>query len=187
MELEEFEELFQAYMAKKRQDMRDKYDRVLPSGELIFNRFDKGEYLNTGKGSSIYDASVVFGDVEIGEHVWVGPFTVLDGSGGKLRIGDYVSINTGVQLYTHDSTKNYVSGGAVPFEYGEVTIGHNTIIGANSVVKCGVTIGNHCVVGAGSFVTRDVEDYTIVAGTPARQIGTVVVRENGDVEFDYHE
>ena len=41
MKTEEFGTLFEAWMAEKRQEMKDRYDRVLPSGELIFNRFEK--------------------------------------------------------------------------------------------------------------------------------------------------
>ncbi len=182
---EEFQLLFDRCMEAKRDEMRAKYNRVLPSGELIFNRFDKSKYLNCGENSSIYDTSVVMGDVVIGDHVWVGPFTLLDGSSAKLEIGNYVSIDSGVMIYTHDSTKNYVSGGINPFEKGDVTIGKCTVIGSMSMISCGVNIGNHCVIGANSFVTEDVPDYSIVAGTPAKQIGKVVIDQEGKAEFEY--
>ena len=51
-----------------------------------------------------------------------------------------------------------------------VTIGHDTWIGHGAIILPGVTIGNGAVVGSGAVVTRDVEPYTIVGGTPARQI-----------------
>ena len=105
MKTEEFGALFEAWMAEKRQEMKDRYDRVLPSGELIFNRFEKGKYLKCGEGSSVYDTSVVMGEVEIGDHVWVGPYTLLEGSNAKLKIGNFVSIDAGVMIYTHDSTR----------------------------------------------------------------------------------
>ncbi len=57
----DFGEAFEAYMRQKREDMRKKYDRVLPTGELVFNRFEKAAYLSCGEGSSIYDTSVVLG------------------------------------------------------------------------------------------------------------------------------
>ena len=90
---QEFAEQFERYMRKKRDDMRAKYNRVLPSGEYIFNRFEKAPYLNCGRNSSVYDTSVIMGDVEIGDDVWVGPYTLLEGSNGKLKIGNYVSID----------------------------------------------------------------------------------------------
>jgi len=186
MDKKEFAGLFDELMEERRNDMRESYNRVLPSGELIFNRFDKGKYLNCGENSSVYDTSVVMGDVSIGNHVWVGPYTLLDGSSGKLVIGDYVSIDSGVMIYTHDSTKNYVSGGVNPFEKGNVIIKGNTVIGSMSIITCGVTIGCHCVIGANSFVNRDIPDYSIVAGTPAKIIGKVIENDKGEVNFEYY-
>ena len=185
MDVNEFSDAFDEMMRIRREDMKAAYNRVLPSGELIFNRFDKGRYLKCGEGSSIYDTSVVMGDVEIGDHVWVGPYTLLDGSSGKLVIGDYVSIDSGVMIYTHDSTKNYVSGGVNPFEKGDVIIKGNTVIGSMSMISCGVTIGDHSVVGAHSFVNKDVPDHSIVAGVPAKVIGKVIENEKGEVSFEY--
>ena len=101
-----------------------------------------------------------------------------------MTVGDFVSINTGVQVYSHDSTKHYVSGGKVPFKTGPVTIGDCTVIGSMSMIACGVTIGSHCVVGAGSMVTQDIPDGHIAAGTPARLIGKVEIQDE-DVRFLY--
>lgn len=175
---------FDNFMAARREEMKHKYNRVLPSGELIFNRFDKGEYLHCGEGSSVYDTSVIMGDVKIGDHVWVGPYTLLEGSSAQLTIGNFVSIDAGVMIYTHDSTKHYVSGGKAPFEHGPVTIGSYTVIGTMSMIGANVTIGDHCVIGAHSFVNKDVPDYSIVAGTPAKVIGKVILEEEG-VRFEY--
>lgn len=56
-------------------------------------------------------------------------------------------------------------------EYGKpITIGEDCWIGGNVVVLPGVTIGRGVTVGAGSVVTKDVEDYVVVAGNPARVI-----------------
>ena len=179
-----FQEQFEKYMTFKRDEMRKKYNRVLPSGELIFNRFDKAVYLNCGKDSSVYDTCLVMGEVKIGSHVWVGPYTLLDGSSADLIIEDFVSIDSGVMIYTHDSTKYYVSGGIAPFEKGAVIIKSNTVVGTMSMVGCGVTIGNHCVIGAHSFVNKDIPDFSIAAGVPAKVIGKTVLGEEG-VRFEY--
>jgi acetyltransferase-like isoleucine patch superfamily enzyme len=185
MKIEEFQELFEQYMGNKRAEMRTMYNRVLPSGELIFNRFDKGKYLACGENSSVYDTSVVMGDVKIGSHVWVGPYTLLEGSNARLIIGDYVSIDAGVMIYTHDSTAYYVSGGKNDFITGDVIIGSNTVIGTMSMIGCNVTIGEHCVVGAHSFVNKDLPDYSIAAGVPAKVIGKVKIGKDGKAEFVY--
>ncbi len=185
MTKEEFGQLFDAFMQAKREDMRKKFDRVLPSGEYIFNRFDKNAYLGFGEGSSVYDTCVILGDVKVGDHVWIGPYTLLDGSAAQLSIGDFVSVDSGVMIYTHDSTKYYVSGGNDPFVSGAVTVGSNVVIGTMSMIGCGVTIGDHSVIAAHSFVNEDVPPFRIVAGNPAKIIGEVILDEKGRAEFRY--
>lgn len=184
MESYNFTEEFEQYMREKRRGMKKQYNRVLPSGEYIYNRFEKAKDLNCGENSSVYDTSVVMGNVKFGDHVWVGPYTLLEGSAAELIIGNFVSIDAGVMIYTHDSTKHYVSGGKNAFEKGPVTIGDNTVIGTMSMIGCNVTIGKHCVVAAHSYVNKNVPDYSIVAGVPARVIGKVVMEEEG-VRFEY--
>lgn len=179
-----FEKSFDDFMKQRRFEMREKYNRVLPCGELIFNRFDKAQYLGFGENSSVYDASIVMGNVTVGENVWIGPYTILDGSGGALTIGNFVSINAGVAIYTHDSTHFYISGGKAAFKKGEVVIQDNTVIGTLSIIGHGITIGRHCVIAANSFVNHDIPDFSIVAGTPAKIIGKTIINENG-VEFKY--
>ncbi len=185
MEKDEFGKALEEYLKDKRDEMLNRYNRVLPAGELLFNRFDKNEYLNGGKGSSVYDTSVIMGDVSIGDNVWVGPYTLLEGINGKLSIGNYVSIDAGVMIYTHDSTKHHVSGGVDPFVKGDVSIGDHTVIGSMSIISCNVSIGDHCVIAANSYVNKDVPDHSIAAGNPAKIIGKVVISEDGHVEFDY--
>ena len=183
--MNDFGKMLEEYISDKRDEMKEQYNRVLPSGELIFNRFDKARYLKMGKDTSAYDTSVIMGDIVVGDNVWIGPYTLIEGINGRVEIGDYVSINAGVMIYTHDSTKHYVSGGKSPFEKGDVIIGSNTVIGSMSMVCCGVTIGSHCVVGANSVVNKDVADCTIVAGNPAKKIGEVIFKEDGSVCFQY--
>ncbi len=172
-------------LAQKRDELKTKYNRVLPTGELLFNRFDKAKYCNAGQNSSIYDTSVIMGDVKIGADVWIGPYTLIEGINGKVTIGDFVSVNSGVMIFTHDSTKYYLSGGKNPFVKGDVTIGSNSVIGSMSIITQNVTIGKHCVIGANSMVTKNVPSNTIVAGNPAKPIGKVIVNKDGTVDFNY--
>jgi acetyltransferase-like isoleucine patch superfamily enzyme len=182
--MDDFESRLYELLDKKRDEMKQTYNRVLPTNELLYNRFDKAKYLKCGSNSSIYDTAVVMGDVEIGDNVWVGPYTILEGFNGKLKIGNFVSINAGVLIYTHDSTKHYLSGGKAPFEKGDVTIGDNTVIGSAAMISYGVSIGSRCVIGANSMVTKDIPDNSIAAGTPAKVIGRVVV-DGTSVSYEY--
>jgi len=163
--------------------MRSEWQRDVPFTELLFDRWDRAETLRFGEGTSIYHNSYVYGNVEVGRHTWIGPFTLLDGTGG-LTIGDYCSISAGVQLYSHDTVAWAVSGGKAPYAYRPVHIGHCCFIGPGSVVRAGVTVGDHSVIGAHSFVNRDVPGQSIVAGSPARLIGRVHLSED-DVTFEY--
>lgn len=183
----DFYDEWNARLWEKREDMKEKYHRVLPTNELLFDRWEKAKYLNAGEGTSIYDTSIIMGDVKIGKYVWIGPYTLLEGSNATLSIGNHVSIDAGVMIYTHDSTKFYVSGGKNAFEKGNVSIGDNTVIGSMSMVSYGVAIGRHCVIAAHSFVNCSIPDYSIAAGIPAKIIGKVVIDGEGNVNFVYDE
>jgi acetyltransferase-like isoleucine patch superfamily enzyme len=149
---------------------KSKWARILPTGELLSDRWEKARLAGFGEGSSVYDSSVIIGDVTVGDHTWVGPFTVLDGSGG-LTIGSYCSISAGVQIYTHDSVKWAVSGGVHPYERAATRIGSRCYIGPNTIVVMGVTIGDGCIVGANSVVLADLAPGSKAVGAPARVIG----------------
>lgn len=90
-----------------------------------------------------------------------------------LSIGDCVTISSGVRFATHDDSSEY-SLGRGNLLVGRVTIGNDVFIGMGSLILPGVSIADHCIVGAGSVVTKSVmEAGTVVAGNPARPIGTV--------------
>ncbi|MEE9611229.1 MAG: acyltransferase [Desulfatiglandales bacterium] len=150
-----------------REEMQRKYNRDLPLEELLFDRWERAAKLGFGKGTSIYHSSYVYGDVKVGEHTWIGPFTILDGTGG-LEIGSYCSVSAGVQIYTHD-TKNWaVSGGSDPYEYAPVKIGDRCYIGPNTVISKGVNIGDGAIVGANSLLLSDLPAGSKAWGSPAK-------------------
>lgn len=146
------------------------WNRTLPFGEYVVDRWEKAQRLNFGEGTSIYDSSVVIGDVSVGRNTWIGPFTILDGSGG-LTIGDNCSISAGVQIYTHDSVQWAVSGGQNAVERAPTRIGSRCYIGPNAVIAKGVTIGDGCIVGANSLVLADIPAGSKAVGSPCRVIG----------------
>ena len=70
-----------------------------------------GPWARFGDGASIYDSALVYGEVQAGEQTSIGPYTLLDGSGGGIEIGSYCSISAGVHIYTHDTVMWALSGG----------------------------------------------------------------------------
>jgi len=157
---------------------RERWHRDLPIEELLSDRWERARSLGFGEGASIYHSSYVYGKVAVGAHTWIGPMTLLDGSGG-LTIGDYCSISAGVQIYTHDTVKWALSGGAAEYERAPVVIGSNCHIGSHTVIAKGVTVGDHCVIGACSFVNRDLPPYTVAFGAPSRPAGRVSIGSDG--------
>jgi acetyltransferase-like isoleucine patch superfamily enzyme len=145
--------------------------RSLPFTELLFDRWDKAKTLGFGEGTSVYDSAHIFGNVQVGKHTWIGPMTILDGS-GELSIGDHCSISASVHIYTHDTVQWAISGGLAPYEYAPTTIGNNCYIGPHSVIAKGITLGDGCIVGANSFVNQSFPKGSKIAGNPARLITT---------------
>lgn len=154
----------------KREEVHQKFNRTLPFGDYIVDRWEKAKILGFGKGSSIYDSSLVFGKVIVGEETWIGPFTILDGSGGGLEIGSHCSISAGVQIYTHDTVERSLTGGQASITTAATKIGSNCYIGPNTIVAKGVTIGDRVVVGANSLVLENIESDSKVFGTPCRVV-----------------
>lgn len=169
---------------KLRNDMKKKWDRVLPFDELLFDRWEKADYVKAKKGASIYHNSYFYGNVSIGKNTWVGPNTLLDGSAGKLKIGDYCSISSGVHIYTHNVVEWCLTSGKSIKKTGNVTIGDCCFIGPYSLVPLGIKIGKCSIIGSKSFVNSNIPPYSIAYGTPARIIGKVKIK-NDKVEYNY--
>jgi acetyltransferase-like isoleucine patch superfamily enzyme len=106
--------------------------------------------------------------IRIGRRTVVNQQCCLDGRGG-LSIGDDVDIAAGVWILTDSHDMN---DPLFPEILAPVTIGNYAWIGSRAMILPGVTVGEGAVVAAGAVVTRDVEPFTIVAGVPARPIGT---------------
>jgi acetyltransferase-like isoleucine patch superfamily enzyme len=173
-----------ALHAERRQEIRERFARDLPFGDQVVDRWERASALGFGEGTSIYDSAIVIGDVTVGRRTWIGPWTLLDGSGG-LEIGDHCSISAGVQIYTHDSVRWALSGGVAEYERSPVSIGSQSYIGPGTIVARGVTIGSHCLIGANSIVNKDLPDYAIAWGSTCQIVGHVEVGAGGVVSLRY--
>jgi acetyltransferase-like isoleucine patch superfamily enzyme len=169
--------LFELHKSLRDQN-KNKWNRSLPFADELFDRWERAHFLGFGENSSVYDSAVILGDVTVGHDVWIGPQTILDGTGG-LEIGDYATISSGAQIYSHSSLQNCLTAGRAPLERRPTVIGASTYIGSLSIVNLGVTLGSHVVVAAHSLVNKSFGDFSIVAGCPAKKIGEVELVDDG--------
>lgn len=104
--------------------------------------------------------------IKFGKGVFINHSAILSASGG-IELEDGVMIAPGVRIATinHDMNDRHTI-----YTYGKVTIRKNAWLGMNVTVCPGVTIGKYAVVAAGAVVTKDVPDYAVVGGVPARII-----------------
>lgn len=106
--------------------------------------------------------------------------------GNDVRIGDNVKIQNNVSVYDAVTLEDDVFCGpsmvftnvynprsavARKAEYRPTLVRRGATLGANCTIVCGVTVGRHAFVGAGAVVHRDVPDFALVVGVPARQAG----------------
>ena len=110
-------------------------------------------------------------NLELGNNVTIQPMTYIEASGG-VKIGSDTSIAHGVSIMseTHNTSDRDELFKNQGMTYKPVVIGEDTWIGAKATIVAGVTIGNKAIIGANSVVTKDVPDYAIVVGSPARII-----------------
>ncbi len=146
---------------------QQQFQRVLPFGDYFIDRWEKAKLLGFGEGASVYDNVVVLGEVSVGDHTWIGPNVMLDGSGGVI-IGSYCSISAGVQIYSHDSVNWAISGGKASYEYAQTIIEDNCYIGPNTIIQKGVRIGSGSIIGANSFVNQNIPPHSKAYGSPVK-------------------
>lgn len=104
--------------------------------------------------------------VKFGENVFINHSAILSASGG-IEFEDGVMVAPGVRIATinHDMNERHTI-----YTYGKVTIKKNAWIGMNVTICPGVTVGKYAVVAAGAVVTKNVPDYAVVGGVPAKII-----------------
>lgn len=121
-----------------------------------------------GKGSTIHMGAVFYKphNIKIGKDSIIGEGAVLDGR-DRLVIGDHVDIASEVMIYNaqHDIQSSDFHAVTAPVEIGDYVF-----IGPRAIILPGIRIGKGAVIAAGAVVVRDVEEFSVVGGVPAKEI-----------------
>ncbi|HVF90651.1 MAG TPA: acyltransferase [Blastocatellia bacterium] len=142
-------------------------------------------------GCSIGDETKIGAFVEIQKNAFIGARCKISSHSficEGVTIEDEVFIGHGV-MFTNDLLPRATTGegklaGEEDWRLIETTVRRRATIGSNATILAGITIGLGALVGAGAVVTRDVPDFAIVAGVPARVIGDARDRENAEKKKD---
>ncbi len=145
-----------------------------------------------GENTKIWHLVQIRPNVHIGSECIFGRGVYVDAHvkiGNRVKVQNYVSIYEGVTIedgvfvgphvvFTNDMYPRAVNPDGSLKSPTDWTISYTLIregasLGANSTIVCGITVGRWALVGAGSVVTKDVPDYGLVVGNPARLIGYV--------------
>ena len=138
------------------------------------------EYLEELFGRKLDDVRILtpficdFGNrVKFGKNVFINHSAILSASGG-IEFEDGVMSAPGLRIATinHDMNERHSK-----YTYGKVLVKKNVWLGMNVTICPGVTIGKYAVVAAGAVVTKDVPDYAVVGGVPAKVIKYLDAKE----------
>lgn len=143
---------------------------------IVFNSirsyFVRGFVKNAGKNITIQKNARIARNIVIGDYSGIGENCVVS---TETIIGKWVMMAQDVKIYTSNHRYSSID---IPMcfqgytEYRPVIIEDDVWIGAGVIILPGVRIGQGAIIGAGSVVTKDVEEYSIVAGNPAKKIKT---------------
>ena len=138
-----------------------------------------------GEGTKIWHFCHIFSGARLGKNCKIGQNVVVHGSvvmGNNVKIQNNVSIYDGVHLednvfcgpacvFTNIMNPRSSINRHSPEHYRKTIVREGATIGANATIICGVEIGRYAFIGAGAVVSRNVPDYALVYGIPAKQNG----------------
>lgn len=152
-------------------------------GALVHESAYVDEGAAVGAGTKIWHFVHVLGQTEVGRDCVLGQNVM---AGPRVRIGNGCKIQNNVALYDGvELEEDVFCGPSCVFtnvnnprafmsrksEFRRTLVKRGASIGANATIVCGHTLGAYCFIAAGAVVTRDVPDYALMAGVPARRIG----------------
>ena len=132
-----------------------------------------GDNLKLSSRVNIYSPE----NLHCGDSVYVGYGTYI--GGGQVFLDDEVIIGPYCCIVAGNHTRKDNSYRFGPYDSGAIRIGRGTWLGAHVTVTNGVRIGSGCLVAANSVVTRDIADFTVVAGVPAQPVRTLQDQSTG--------
>ncbi len=159
---------------------------------MIHPTADVSPQAQIGEGTRVWHQVQIRERARIGKNCIIGKNVYIDFDvviGDNVKIQNNVSVYHGVTIedgvfvgphvcFTNDKFPRAINPdgtlkGGSDWEVGKILVKYGASVGASSVVVTGVTIGRFAMVGAGAVVTRDVPDYGLVVGNPARLVGYV--------------
>src|SRR6266852_6217613 len=155
------------------------------SGPMIHPSCYVDEPCEIGEGTRVWHFSHIMRDCRIGRECTIGQNCVISPGvviGDRCKIQNNVSVYTGVELeegvflgpsmvFTNVLTPRAHIPRNTPADFQATRVRRGVSIGANATIVAGITIGQYAFIGAGAVVTRDVPDFAIVFGNPARRRG----------------
>jgi acetyltransferase-like isoleucine patch superfamily enzyme len=124
--------------------------------------------LTVGDRSYVAALAYVTGDITVGADCSINPYAVVR---GEIRMGDGVRVgaHSSILGFNHRMSTDFPVHQQGTWSKG-IALGDDVWIGSNATILDGVTVGDHVVVGASAVVTKDVPDWAVVAGNPARVV-----------------
>lgn len=128
---------------------------------------------NVKQGLTLDNTYFRYDKLTIGENCFIGRNVFLD-LANKIYIKKDTVISEGVSVLTHQDVGNRILSKYYKRKDGDVIFDEGCWIGANATILCGIKIGKCAVVAAGSVVTKDVPEYCVVGGVPAKHIKNLI-------------